>query len=187
MTLYKSMVRSHLEYCCPLWHPSKISDIALIESVQRDITRKIYGISRLSYWDRLKTLGLFSLQRRRERYILICMWKILNGSMPNPNVKFRAPSRLGIQAVVPSLGPNRSGSVACQTKYDESFAVVGPRLWNALPSNLTTIKSSGAFKSQLTKLLYKLEDMTPVYGYVRAHDNSLPEVLRRADERRSQL
>ena len=27
LTLYKSMVRSLVEYCCPLWHPSKISDI----------------------------------------------------------------------------------------------------------------------------------------------------------------
>ena len=30
VTLYKSLVRSHLEYCCPLWHPSKISDIELL-------------------------------------------------------------------------------------------------------------------------------------------------------------
>ena len=170
ITLYKSMVRSHLEYCCPLWHPSRLSDIVLIESVQREITRKISGLSGLSYWERLKTLGLFSLQRRRERYILICMWKILNGRMPNPNINFRAPSRLGIQAVIPSLSLNRSGSVACQTKFDASFAVVGPRLWNALPSSLTTIQSEDRFKNDLTKLLYELDDMPPVYGYVRAHD-----------------
>ena len=185
ITLYKSMVRSHLEYCCPLWHPSKISDIELIEGVQREITRKISGLNHLSYWERLKTLGLFSLQRRRERYILICMWKILYGRMPNPNISFRAPSRLGIQAVVPSLGLNISGSGACQTKFDESFSVVGPRLWNALPSSLTTIVSDTKFKNDLTGLLYELDDMPPVYGYTRAHDNSLPEVLRRADERRS--
>ena len=105
--------------------------------------------------------------------------------MPNPNISFRAPSRLGIQAVVPSLGLNISGSGACQTKFDESFSVVGPRLWNALPSSLTTIVSDTKFKNDLTGLLYELDDMPPVYGYTRAHDNSLPEVLRRADERRS--
>jgi len=41
MTLYKSLVRSILEYCCPLWNPSKITDIQLLESVQRTFTNKI--------------------------------------------------------------------------------------------------------------------------------------------------
>ena len=86
LTLYKSMIRSHLEYCCPLWHPSKVSDIELLESVQREFTRKIYGCQSISYWERLKRLGLFSLQRRRERYILICMWRILHGVIPMSNL-----------------------------------------------------------------------------------------------------
>ena len=31
LILYKSRVRSHLEYCCPLWHPDKIHDIQMLE------------------------------------------------------------------------------------------------------------------------------------------------------------
>ena len=185
ITLYKSLIRSHLEYCCPLWHPSKIGDIELLEGVQREFTRRITGFQALNYWERLKALKLFSLQRRRERYILVCMWKILHGKMPNPNVRFRPPSRLGIQAIIPSLSLNISGFTTNQTKYDSSFAVIGPKLWNALPGNLTTVDTASMFQSQLTKMLYSLEDMPPTYGYRRAHDNSLPEVLRRADERQS--
>ena len=41
------------------------------------------------------------------------------------------------------------------------------------------------FRSKLTKLLYLLDDMPPTSGYVRAHDNSLPEVLRRADKKQT--
>ena len=183
ITLYKSLIRSHLEYCCPLWHPSKIADIELLEGVQREFTRKIKGFQALNYRERLKALNLCSLQRRREKYTLICMWKILHGKMPNPNVRFRPPSRLGIQAIVPSLNLNISGFTANQTIYDSSFAVIGPKLWNALPGNLTTVETASKFQSQLTRVLCCLEDKPPTCGYTRAHDNSLPEVLRRADER----
>ena len=43
LTLYKTMVRSRLEYCCPVWNPSKIQDIQALENVQRNFTRKISG------------------------------------------------------------------------------------------------------------------------------------------------
>ena len=83
LTLYKSLVRSHLEYCCPLWNTSKISDIQQIEGVQRTFTSRIWGVQHLDYWQRLKALNLMSMQRRRERYIMIHMWKILHQRCPN--------------------------------------------------------------------------------------------------------
>ena len=45
MTLYKSLVRSKLEFCCPLWHTNKTEDIVKLETIQRSFTSKIEGLS----------------------------------------------------------------------------------------------------------------------------------------------
>ena len=71
--LYKSYVRSKLEYGCPVWHTTKITDIQLVESLQRTFTSKVIGMQNLDYWQRLKKLKIQSLQRRRERYIIFLM------------------------------------------------------------------------------------------------------------------
>ena len=60
--LYKSIVRSRLKYSCPVWNPSSMQDIKKLESTQRAFTRYISGCQGLSYWDRLKKLGMMSLQ-----------------------------------------------------------------------------------------------------------------------------
>ena len=172
LTLYKSVVRSHLEYCCILWNPSSLTDIQLLESVQRTFTSRIWGVQHLNYWERLRALGLMSLQRRRERYIIIQMWKILYARCPNDlNVQFSAPSRQGTRAKVPTL--SKSSSQHHQTLYDHSFAVLGPRLWNTLPSHLPEIADLETFKHNLTKFLLTFSDNPPVPGYKCANDNSI--------------
>ena len=47
LTLFKSIVRNLLEYCCPLWNPVKIMDIQELESVQKVFTTKISGMKDL--------------------------------------------------------------------------------------------------------------------------------------------
>ena len=71
LTLYKSLIRSKLEYCCPVWSPTNVGDIQKLENVQRFFTRKIAGCKELQYWDRIKKLNILSLQRRRERFWII--------------------------------------------------------------------------------------------------------------------
>ena len=71
MTLLKSLVIPRLEYCCQLWNPWKAKDIQAIEAGQRTFTYRITEVQHLSYLERLHKLKLYSLQRRRERYIII--------------------------------------------------------------------------------------------------------------------
>ena len=79
LTLFKALVMSRLNYGCQLWSSYLNTHINLVEKVQRSFTRFISGMTGLSYPERLK---LYSLQCRRERYIIIYVWKILEGLVP---------------------------------------------------------------------------------------------------------
>ena len=83
LTLFKCIVLSRLDYGSQLWSPHQIKSINKIEQVQRSFTRLITGMRPLSYDERLKSLHLYSVQRRFERYIIIYIWKILESIVPN--------------------------------------------------------------------------------------------------------
>ena len=80
LTLFKALVMSRLDYGCQLWSPYLIKHINMVEKVQRSFTRFISGMAGLSYAERLTVLKLYSLQHRRERYILLFMcgrfWRV---------------------------------------------------------------------------------------------------------------
>ena len=52
-TLYKKLVRPHLEYCIPAWSPHYVKDKILFERVQHTFTRMVPGLKDLPYVDRL--------------------------------------------------------------------------------------------------------------------------------------
>ena len=72
-----------LDYGCQLWSSYLIKHINMAEKVQRSFTRFISGMKGLSYPERLTVLKLYSLRRRKERYMIIYVWKILDGLVPN--------------------------------------------------------------------------------------------------------
>ena len=79
LNLYKSIVRPHLEYASTVWSVLYKKDCISIENVQRRATRMVHSIRHLNYSDRMRELGLPSLQYRRTRADLIEVFKILNG------------------------------------------------------------------------------------------------------------
>ena len=81
--LFKALVLCRIEYAYQLWSPQRKKDIFLIENVQRGFTKHIKNVVHLDYRERLDALGLYSLQRRRERYLIIYVWKTLEGHVLN--------------------------------------------------------------------------------------------------------
>lgn len=124
-----------------------------------------------SYWDRLRILKLLSLQRRRERFIIILMFKIINKIAPNDlNFETITSDRRGIKVKVPPL--NMNSSQRARTAYECSFAVMGPKLWNTLPPHINTITKKGPLKTALSKHLELIPDEPPVDG-ISSHNSLL--------------
>ena len=183
LTLYKSMVCSRLEYYCPVWNPDKIADIQKLENVQRCFIRKIAGLRDMSYWDRLKKLAMMSLQRRRERYCTIQVWKIVNGHAPNDlGMQFKHHPRLGIKALIPQI--NTRAQLSVRSDYDSSFGVKAAQLWNILPKDVSRLSSLDSFKVGLGRFLEQFPDTPPVPGYTAVNNNSL---LRWKETRMTQM
>ena len=103
LTLWKSIIRPKLDYCSQLWNPTATGLIQSLEQVQKRFIRCITGMGDMNYWQQLKYLDLYSLERRRERYIIIYVWKVIEGLAPNIDcnnrIETRQNARFGRQCI----------------------------------------------------------------------------------------
>ena len=166
MTLYKSLVRPLVEYSSALWSPIAKGEIKKLEDVQISFIRKIKGISR-DYHTALKELNLSSLERRRERYIIIHIWKMLENLTPNLantdecSIQTQTDFTHRRGRTCKSQNLNKTPSHLLQAKK-QTIKCIGAKLFNNLPKNIrnTTDTSIDVFKSKLDKYLRSKEDFT---------------------------
>ena len=176
LTLWNSLIQSRMDYCSQLWSPSRASEIAKIEDVQRYFSKKIEGMEELSYRERLSKLRMYSQERRRDRYMM--------GMVDGYKLEFQNEgSRRGRECVVADI--IRSAPLSVRRARENSLSVRGARMFNLLPAHIRNISSDKVqhFKSKLDAFLKGVPDEPTTAGEGRvAESNSLLHQLPLANQ-----
>ena len=153
LPLYSALVRPHLESCIEPWGPQHKKDMDRLEQVQRRATKMIRGMEHLCYEERLRELGLFSLEKRRLRRDLIAAFQYLK----RPYKK--AGEGLLTRAYTDSTRGNgfklREGRYGLDTRK-KCFTMNVVRPWTRWPREVVEAPSLEEFKARLDGALINL-------------------------------
>ena len=155
----------------------------MIEAVQRQFLSKVAGMDGLDHWDRLKRLHLYSQERRRERYMVLFLWKISEGLVCGYDVTFTESDRRGRIAIPKPF--IRTAPANVRRAREASLGVKGCKLFNILPDSVRNMRGTSldSFKRELDKFLSSIPDQPTIPGLQRAAEtNSLiHQIFMKAD------
>ena len=158
---YQALVRSNLEYCAPIWDPTKKSDIYNLERIQRRSARwatNTYGeeFGTISVTGILKNLGWEELSDRRRKQRLMLLYNIVHSLLAVP------PEEVNIHraAARSARGSHNYKLQRPKASHQSSPLWTSPIFrtipeWNNLPASIAEADSITTFKSRLSPLAGK--------------------------------
>ena len=147
--LFTTYVRPHLEYCIQAVGPYTAQDLKILEKGQRRATKLVKKIRNETYEERLRMLGLPSIEERIRRGDMIETYKLLTGKV---NVEFNQFFELENQERTRGHHLKLKKKRATHASRLKFFSnrVVNP--WNSLPKQVIEATTTNAFKNRLDKL-----------------------------------
>jgi ribonuclease P/MRP protein subunit RPP40 len=153
--LNKSLVRPHLDYCFQVWRPHLQRDVDLLERVQKRATRMISECKELSYKERLRKVGLTTLETRRIRADLLEVYKIVNRLEGIDEKDFflrkNVATRRTYSSRINSCAFLKKRFKLDMGKYSFCNRVING--WNKLPEIIVQATSINAFNGKLDRYL----------------------------------
>ena len=151
LAVFKIYIRPLVEYCSSVWNPYLKKDITLLERVQKRYTKRIPGLSKFSYPERLNLLGLESLELRRLHSDISMCYKILNGLVNIPFEEFFSlppPGQIGTRAQNSRKLFCKFSRLECRKHFFGNSVVPA---WNSLPESVVSASSIECFRSSLRR------------------------------------
>ncbi|XP_056343063.1 triadin isoform X5 [Oenanthe melanoleuca] len=150
VSLYSALVRPHLDYCVQDWEPQHKKDVEMLEQVQKGVIKLTPGLEHISYENRLREMGQFSLENRRLRGYLITAFQYVKGTCKR--------AKEGLLTTACGDRTRENGFKLKEVGFsldirEKVFTVRVVRLWNRLPREVVDSPSLEVFKARLDKVL----------------------------------